>query len=54
VSAPDDVMILLKKFSGSMDIKMRRISIIGYVAFLSQSYALSTATAAVGSGRSSW
>ena len=33
---PDDVMILLKKFSGSVNISLRRISIIGYVAYLSE------------------
>ena len=36
---PDDVMILLKKYSGSMERRLRRISIIGYVAYLSQSRA---------------
>jgi hypothetical protein len=33
---PDDVMILLKKFSGSVNISLRRISIIGYVAYLAE------------------
>ena len=33
---PDDVMILLKKFSGSVNISLRRVSIIGYVAYLAE------------------
>lgn len=36
ISQPDDVMILLKKFSSSSDLRLRRISIIGNVALLSQ------------------
>ena len=35
-SPPDDVMILLKKFSSSVNVKFRRIAAVGYVSYLSQ------------------
>ena len=41
-SPPDDVMILLKKYSGSVERRLRRLSIIGYVAYLCQSRAFTS------------